>query len=134
MALGYVTTLRNVFMNALTTAIDAGAGAGFLRYYNGTKPAVGGAATTLIAELTFSDPAAAGAAAGLWTASAITGEASAPNAGTVTWARIVDSTGTVVADCTAGDVGTEDIVLDNAVIAAGQAVDIGSLTVTEGNP
>lgn len=133
MAIGYATTLRNAMMDALTAAIDAGAGAGLLRYYDGIKPAVGGAATTLIAEMPFSDPSAIAAAGGVWTASAITSDPSANAAGTVTWARMVDSTGTFVADMTAGESGT-DIILDNASINIGQTVDVGSLTVTEGNP
>lgn len=134
MSIGYSTTVRNSRLQAVADAIDGGAGAGLIRFYNGTKPAVCGAATTLIAQLTCSDPAAVSVAAGLLTFDTITGDTSADNSGTVTWARCVDSTGTCILDCTAGDVGTEDIVLNNATIVAGQAVDIGSLTINEGNP
>lgn len=129
----YATTLRNAMMDAITTAIDAGVGAGLLRYYDGVKPASCGTATTLIAELTMSDPSAVAAAAGVWSASAVTDDPSANATGDVTWARLVDSTGTCVMDLTAGDVGTEEVVLDNASIVITQVVSLSSLTITEGN-
>ena len=58
-----------------------------LRIYDGTRPATGGAATTLLAELTC-NATFAPAASGVLTLNAITQDSSA-NAGTATWFRIV---------------------------------------------
>lgn len=132
MALGMATTLRNARLDAINTAINAGAGAGTLKIYNGSRPATGGTATTLLATLTFSDPAAPAAAAGVLTFSAITSDSSADATGTATWARIADSTGTFVCDCSVGTSGT-DIVLNTDAIVAGAAVSVTSATLTEGN-
>lgn len=133
MALGYLAALRNNQLDEITALIDAGAGAGFWRIYDSTRPATGGAATTLLAQLTFSDPSAAAASGGVLTFSAITGDSSADATGTATWFRWVDSDATFVAD---GDVGTSgsDLNLDSVSIVAGGTVDITSATVTMGNP
>lgn len=133
MALGFATALRNARLDQITAKIDAGVGAGLLRIYDGTRPATGGAATTLLAELTFSDPSAAAAAAGVLTFSAITKDSSANAPGTATWARIVDSAGTFVMDCSVGTSGA-DINLNSTSISVGQEVSITSATITEGNP
>ena len=45
MSVGYSTTLRNARLDAITSAIGA---SGFLRIYDGTRPASGGTATTLL--------------------------------------------------------------------------------------
>ncbi len=42
MSWGFITTLRNARMDAITTAVGA---SGRLRLYDGTQPATGGAAT-----------------------------------------------------------------------------------------
>lgn len=133
MALAYATTLRNARLDQIKTAIDAGAGAGLLRIYDGSRPATGGAATTLLAELTFSDPSAAAAASGVLTMNAITQDASANAAGTASWFRIVDSTGAFVLD---GNVGTSgsDLNLNSLAIALGATVSVTSMTITAGNP
>jgi hypothetical protein len=136
MTIGIVTTLRNTRLDAINTAINAGAGPGLLRVYSTPRPSTGGAvgAAVLLAELTFSDPAAAAAASGVLTFSAITADASA-NAGDPTnavWCRIVDSTGAIVLD---GDVGTSgaDYNLNTISITAGVQVSCTSATLTEGN-
>ena len=132
MALAYVTALRNARLDAITTKIDAGAGAGLLRIYDGTRPATGGAATTLLAELTFSDPSSAAAASGVLTASAITQDSSANATGTASWFRVVDSTAAFVMD---GNVGTSgsDLNLTTTSITATQPVSVTSFVLTEGN-
>lgn len=130
MALGYVTTLRNTRLDAITTAAG---NAALWDIYDGAKPAIGGAATTLLAQLTCGTPFAGAAAAGVLTLSAVTQDASANNTGTATWARIKTSGGTVVMDMTAGTSGT-DLILTTASIVATQPVSItGSPTITEGN-
>ena len=81
--------------DAIVDAIDGGAAAGTIKIYTGTIPtdadtALG--AQTLLATLTFSDPAFGAASNGVATASAITSDTSADATGTAAWARIASST------------------------------------------
>jgi len=131
MAIEINDTLANSRADQITAARDAGAGAGLIRIYDGVRPAKGGAATTLLAELTFSDPSSPSAASGVLTASTITG-ANAVATGTATWYREVDSNGLFVLD---GDVSTSgsDLNLNTVSIVVGNPVNITSYVVTEGN-
>ena len=133
MALGFVATLRNNMLDEITALVDAGASNGFIRIYDGVRPATGGAVTTLLAELDMSDPSFPAAAGGVLTANAITDEASAPAAGTATWFRVVDSDGTAIID---GDVGTSgsDMNLNSTAITSGLSVSVTSFILTAGNP
>lgn len=133
MAIAYVTALRNTRMDAIDDACNAGSGAALIRIYDGTRPATGGTATTLLAELTASDPMFGASASGVLTASAITQDSSANATGTATWFRVVDSSGTAVMD---GNVGTSgsDLNLTTTSITATQPVSITSFVLTEGNP
>lgn len=133
MTVGMLSGLRNARLDQITAKMDAGSGAGKLRIYDGTRPATGGAATTLLAELTLSDPSADAAAAGALTFNAITQDASANATGTATWARIVDSDGNVVLDCSVGTSGA-DIILNTTSIVSGATVSVTSAVITEGNP
>jgi hypothetical protein len=134
MALGYVTSVRNARLDAVNTALNAGAGAGLLRIYDGSRPATGGTPTTLLAELTFSDPAAPAASGGVLTFSAITADSSANATGTATWWRGVDSTGAAVVDGNCGTSGS-DMNLNSTSITAGVQVSAtGTNTITAGNP
>ena len=130
MALGLATALRTTRATAIRDAIDAGA-AGLLRIYDGVRPATGGSATTLLAELTLSDPCGT-VTNGVLTFSAITQDASANNTGTATWFRIVTSAAAFVLD---GSVGTSgaDLNLTTTSVTTGQPVQVTSLVFTEGN-
>jgi len=132
MTIGLATSLRNTRMNAITTAIDAGAGPGLLRIYDGTRPATGGSATTLLAELTFSDPSYGAASSGAITAAPVTSDPAANAAGTATWARLVDSNGVFVMDASVSTAGA-DINLNSTTIAIGLQVEITSSILTDGN-
>jgi hypothetical protein len=132
MALGYNVTCRNNQLDEISALIDAGAGAGLLRIYDGTRPATCGTATTLGAELTCSDPCAAAAASGVLTFSAITADASANASITATWHRFVDSTGTCVIDGNVGTAGS-DMNLNTTTITVGVQVSCTSYTITGGN-
>lgn len=131
MALAYEAgTLRDAMMDAITT--HAG-NAALLRIYDGTRPATGGAATTLLAELTCGTPFAAAAVNGVLTLGAITQDASANATGTATWFRIVKADGTThVMD---GNVGTSgsDLNLTTTSIVATQPVSVTSFVITEAN-
>ena len=130
MALAYIESLRHTMLDAITT--QAGASAK-LRIYDGSRPATGGAATTLLAELVCNATFAPGASGGVLTLNAIADDSSADATGTATWFRIVQSDGTThVLD---GDVGTSgsDLNLNSVAITAGGTVSITSFTITEGN-
>lgn len=130
MAIGMATGLRNARLDAITTFAG---GSALLRIYDGTKPATGGAATTLLAELTCNATFAPAAAAGVLTLNAITSDATANATGTATWARIVKSDGTThVLDCTVGTAGA-DINLNTVSIVINATVSVTSATITEAN-
>ena len=132
MALALKVALRNSMLDEITALIDAGIGAGKIRIYDGTRPSTGGTATTLLAELTCSDPSAASASGGDLTLSSITDDASANATGTATWFRVVDSNNNFVMD---GDVGTSgaDLNLNTVSITAGATVSITSFVITAPN-
>lgn len=132
MALGFVVAVRNNELDEITALIDVSA-AGLLRIYDGTRPATGGTATTLLAELTMSATSFPAASSGAMTANSITDDSSADATGTATWFRITDSTGAAVID---GDVGTSgsDLNLNTVSITAGVTVSVTSLVLTAGNP
>jgi hypothetical protein len=130
MTVGFATGLRNARAHAITTFAGATCK---LRIYDGTRPATGGTATTLLAELTCNATFAPSASGGVLTLNSITADASADATGTATWARIVKSDGTThVLDCSVGTSGT-DIVLNTASIVTGANVAVTSAAFTEGN-
>ena len=100
--------------------------------YDGTRPATGGAATTLLGTFTCGTPFSGAAAAGVLSPTlpaATTGSA----AGTATWARITTSAGVFVADYSLGTSGTE-IVINTTTISIGLTLSITAWSVTAGNP
>lgn len=130
MALAYATNLRNAQLDAITTFAG---GSCKLRIYDGTRPATGGAATTLLAELTCNATFAGSASSGVLTLNAITSDTSANATGTATWFRITKSDGTThVMD---GNVGTSgsDLNLNTTSIVSGAAVAVTSFTITAAN-
>ena len=136
MALGYATTLRNNRLDEITAY--AGTSAKIL-IYDGTRPATGGSATTLLAQLTGDGTAFAGAASsGALTLEAVTSDTSANATGTATWFRITASDDTFVMDGDVDDAGGTngndgDLILSTVSIEAGDVVSISSAVITEGN-
>lgn len=130
MAIAYATTLRNAMLDEITAAAG---GSALLRIYDGTRPATGGTATTLLAELTCNATFAPSASGGVLTLNSITQDSSANATGTATWFRIVTSGGTFVLD---GNVGTSgsDLNMTTTSIVATQPVSVTSFVITEGNP
>jgi len=121
----YATTLKNSMLTPIRDAIDAGAGAGTLKVYTSpmaTLPSDAITTQTLLGTLTFSDPSGATPSGGVFTASAVTQDSSADATGTAAWARIQDSTGTVVMD------------LDITVSGGGGAMQMNSTSVVIGGP
>lgn len=130
MAVTYNETLINNRLDQVTAFAGSAA---LLRIYDGVRPAFGGTATTLLAELVCGSPFAPAATAGTLTAGAISDDASADASGTATWFRVVQSNGTTaVID---GDVGTSgaDLNLSSTGIVAGGTVSITSFVITGGN-
>lgn len=132
MALAYDTvSIRNAMLDTITTRAGASA---LLRIYDGSRPATGGTATTLLAELVCNATFAAAASGGVLTLNAITQDSSANATGTATWFRIVKSDGsTFVLDGSVGTSGS-DLNLTTTSIVATQPVSVTSFTITEGNP
>jgi hypothetical protein len=128
MALSYSTTVRDNRLTQIVTAAGTGA---FIRIYDGARPATGGAATTLLAELTVAG-AFGSVSSQVLTVGAVTSDASANATGTGTWFRVVTSGGTFVLD---GNVGTSgsDLNLNSTSIGIGVIVAVSSFTITAGN-
>lgn len=129
MTMGYVATLRNSMLNAITTAMGT---SGLLRIYSGTRPATGGTETTKLAELPCSATFAPAASGGVLTVNSIT-TANAVASGTASWWRFCTSGGTAVIDGACGTSGT-DMVMTSTTITSGISVSCSSATITAGNP
>jgi hypothetical protein len=120
MSWGFITTLRNARMDAITTAVGA---SGRLRLYDGTQPATGGAATNLLCDLPCSATFAPAAAGGVLTVNAIT-TTNAALSGTCTWCRVTTSGGTAIMDAPAGAAVTTTVTGS----ASQDTVTVGSAT------
>lgn len=116
-------------MDAITTFAGAGAK---LRIYNGTRPATGGAATTLLAEFTLGSPFAPAASNGVLSPT-LPADTTGSAAGTATWFRIVKADGTTqVIDGSVGTSGS-DLNLNTTTISSGLTVSVTGFTITRGN-
>ena len=129
MAIGLATAQRNAGLDAITAA--AGASAKLL-FYNGVRPATGGAITTLLATLICNATFAPASAAGVLALNAIT-SAAAVATSTATWARITTAGGGFVLDCNVGSAGS-DINMSTTAFVTGATIAITSFTITDGNP
>ena len=118
-------------MNALAAAVDAGAGAGLLRLYDGVRPITGGTVTNLLVQLTFSSTSFQPASAGTITANEISTAVAAID-GTASWFRIVDSTNSFVCDGSVGE-ASSDLILNSTLISAGVLVEISSAILASGD-
>ncbi len=126
--------LRNDQLASVLSRIDAGSGPGTIKIYTGTIPADADdalGAQTLLATLTFTDPAAPAPALGVLTFSAITEDSAADATGVAAWARIEDSDSNSVFDCDVTVSGGGGAVEINTVnIVLGGAVRITSMVLT----
>lgn len=123
MAINNIATgVRNTMCDVFVDALDAGAGAGTLKIYTS-------AFGTLLATLTFSDPAFGAASGGTATASAISDDTSADATGTAAVLRLQDSTPATVAEGTVSTSGA-DLNLNTTSITSGDRVACTSATIT----
>lgn len=119
--------------NLMADGVDGEFNNGYLRIYDGTRPANASTAITtqvLLAELRFANPAAASVTNGVITFDTISPDTSANATGTASWARCLKSDGTTaVCDM---NVGTSDanIIVTTTAISAGVQVSVTSATVT----
>ena len=136
MPLRLATTARDDACDAIVDLHEGGAGAAILRIYTGTQPtnpqtAISG--NTLLATLTFTNPAYGAASTGVATASAITSDTSVDATGTATWARVLDSDAVDavdgVMDMDIGQ-GSGTLDFDNVSFVIGGTAAISSMTVT----
>ena len=129
----FKSTLKDSMLTPIAAALDAGATGALILMYTGAMPATPETAisgNTLLGTLTFATTAGA-IASGVFTASAITEDSVADNAGTATWARITDSAGTPVMDVdVTSTTGSGAIKLNSTNIAAGGPIRISSCTLT----
>lgn len=127
-------TFGNALVNAETDAAMALHNNGYLRIYDGAKPATPDTAITtqnLLAELRFANPAFGASANGQATANAIAA-VNASRTGVASWARTLEADGvTGVLDGTVGDVaGQTDFVIDSVNIQLGAQVSVTSMSYT----
>ncbi len=123
---------RSAMCDALVDLLDGGSGAGTLEIRTGAAPTntTDADSGTLLATLTFSDPAFGAASNGVATASAITSDSSIDATGTAAHFRAKDSSGTVILQ---GSVGTSgaDLNFNSVSFVSGGTCSISSLTVTQ---
>jgi len=132
MTLSIATAYRTAMCDALVDGLDAGAGAGTIKIYSGTRPATPNDAITgtLLATVTCIDPAFGAASSGVATL-ADPASVTAAATGTATHFRAADSNGAAVFD---GSVtatgGGGDLTLATTSITSGLSVDLTGGTVT----
>jgi|SRR6516165_6339722 hypothetical protein len=123
MTASYIMSLKDTRMNAVTTAIDANAAAGFIEI--GTA-----AMATVLVAITLSKPSFT-ESAGVLTMAGAPKSGTASATGTAAAARIKDggAVNVIISGLTVGTSGT-DIVLNSTAISSGETVTLNSLTIT----
>lgn len=132
MAISISSGLATSMADLVSAAVDAGAGAGTIKVYTGSKPATvaTGATGTLLATFTLTDPAAAAAVAGVATydfTPSITATVAAT--GTAGYFRVSDSSPAAVFDGTVGTSGA-DMNFSSVAWVSGGTVELTAGTVT----
>ena len=129
MPLTFDATVRNAMLDAITTQIGASA---LLRFYDGVRPATGGTATTLLAELVCNATFAPSASGGVLTLNAIAPDTAANATGPSTWFRIVTSAAVFKVDGSVGVSGS-DLNMSTVSFVLNAAIGVSSYTITAGN-
>lgn len=124
------TTLRNNMLDQIESTIGT---AGRLKIFSGAQPANCAAADsgTLLVDITLPTDWMNAASGGTKTLLGTWQDTSADGTGTAGHFRFYESTATTCSvQGSAGDIGTEDLVLDNASINSGQQVTVTAFTIT----
>lgn len=122
-------SLRETRLTDISTLIDAGSVGGKIKGYNGSQPATGGTATTLLFTCIFSTTAFGAPSSAVMTANSITDDASADATSTATWFRVTDSDDNFVFDAPIALLN-----LNTNSITSGANVSVTSFVLTGGNP
>lgn len=125
------TATQNGLANEIGLLVNGNGAAGTIKIYDGSQPASANTAIssqTLLATLTFPNPAFGSASLGVITANAIP-LVYAVASSTATWARIQDAAGNTVFDCDVSTSGST-IVLNTTSVVLGGPVVITAFTVT----
>ena len=130
--ISFVDSLKTAILTQVRDAIDAGADAGVIDIYSGTKPtnantAIG--AQVRLGTLTFSDPcsAAPGSLGTTLTMGNITQDSSADATGTATWARVYSYTASGAVRVTVCDI-------DITVAGGGGTMQMNTTSIVAGGP
>lgn len=126
MALALTTSLRTTRATDIVTALGANAK---IKFYNGTQPATGGTATTLLGTLIGGASVIGTVSSGVLTFGAVTQNNATHVSGTPTWVRLTTSADAFVADINIGAGG----MTFTGTIATGVDITLGTSTITEGN-
>lgn len=132
MTLDFATAVQNGMLDAIETAVGTSA---VLKIRTGAPPGIGSADSgTVLATLNLPSDWMNNASGGTKTLLGTWQDSSADADGDAGHFRIYQTDGTTqMIEGTCGDIGTEDLVLDNATIATGQQVTITAFTLTAGN-
>ncbi len=133
MATRLPTATRNAACDSVVDLLDAGSSAGTIKIYTGTQPASANdsATGTLLATVTFGDPAFGAASSGVATLAGTPLSGTGVAAGTAGWARLADSTGATVLDgAVTATGGGGQVELATTTISVGVTVQVTSGTVT----
>lgn len=125
---------RSAAADAVVDLIDGGAGAGYIQVRTGAAPTntTDANSGTLLATLTFSDPAFGAASSGVATANAITSDSSVDATGTPGHFRAFDSNNVCIWQGTAGSGQELDISgLVGGDLIAGGTLSCSSMTYTQ---
>jgi len=121
MAITLSTSARDVSVEAISDLVDVG-GAGTLEIYTDSFG-------TLIAELTFSDPAFGGASSGVVTANSITQDTSANSTGTMGAFQFLNGEGSPLLSGSVSASGG-DINFNTTSVIEGDTIRVSSMTLT----
>ncbi len=125
-------SVRDDMIDVFTALLNGGQ----IRIYDGSRPATPAAAITtqvLLATLTFNATAFGASSNASAAANAITADSAIDANGTASWARLVTSGGTAVADCTVSATGGGgDIQFPTVSFTASVEASISSFTVSLG--
>jgi len=123
MTLHISTTHANDRLNGTVSSLDRGTAHAKIRLYNGTQPAAGGSATTLLAEIVLTKPCGT-VTGGVLTLTQENDYDIAVANGVATWARFIDGDGNWSIDCDVSDAaGSAPVKIDDtSIIAGGQVI------------
>lgn len=130
-----VVALRSDMATSILTRLNAGAGPGKAKFYEGTQPAGPGTAITtqtLLGTLTLADPAGT-VSNGVLTFDVIIEDSAADTGGTASFVRLTDSDDNAVIDLdVTNTAGTGAVKMNTTTIVAGGPIRITSMTATIG--